>query len=169
MDHLELLSQIQELQRQLFSMRQTLSTVETLSEVAFNRLDDQWPESLDVELNSLHKQFHCFQKVKSAGDFLDAIVAGRLQAAELLVDAESVAKRAASGLIAAFDTLNHEQAPSLGFTSWSWFEHAFREFIAKHLSWLNAAHELIPNSSFCKVIPPQKLQSGLHRSVPTLC
>lgn len=143
MNNHQLLSRVQELQKQLSAMRQVFSRIENLSEDAFSGFEDQWPDTLESELDVLQRMFRRFQEAELKDDFLDLLVAGRPLVAELAVDAEAVAKKAANGFLSAIDTLNHEDTPSSGFTSWHWFEHAFHDFLTRQSRVLSAAKEFI--------------------------
>ena len=76
-------------------------------------------------------------------DFLDLLVAGRPQVVEAANEAEAASSQAASGLLSAFETLNDEDPPSSGCSSWHWFENAFREFLTKQSRVLSAGNEIL--------------------------
>ena len=139
MNNQQLLSRVQELHKQLVAMRRVFAIIENLSDDAFSGFDDQWPDTLECKLNELQRMFRRFHEAGLKDDFLDFLVAGRPQVAELAVEVAAAARKAANGLLGSFDTLHHEDSPASGFSSWYWFEHAFRDFLAKESRLLSVA------------------------------
>ena len=147
MNNNQLQNRIEKLRRQLTAMRQMFVAIENMADEGFTGYDDQWPSSLEHNLHLLEQMFRRFREAQQEEDFLESLIAGRPNIAELIVASDSTAKKAAAGFRTASETLNLDDSPGSGFTSWHWFEHAFQNFLTTESRCLSTLMDMLHRES----------------------